>query len=106
MCIRDRMVSGARAGRGGALLLRGEPGSGKTALLAAAAADADGMTVLRCTGTQDERDLPYAALHALVRPLRSSVAELVPAQRDALELARGLASVSYTHLTLPTILRV
>ena len=83
------VVSGARAGRGGALVLRGEPGSGKTALLAAAAADADGMTVLRCTGTQDERDLPYAALHALVRPLRSKVAELVPAQRDALELALG-----------------
>ena len=83
------VVSGARAGRGGALLLRGEPGSGKTTLLTAAAADADGMTVLRCTGTQDERDLPYAALHALVRPLRSNVAELVPAQRDALELALG-----------------
>jgi len=42
-----RMVSGARAGRGGALLLRGEPGSGKTVLLAAAAADSGGMTVLR-----------------------------------------------------------
>jgi DNA-binding CsgD family transcriptional regulator len=84
------VVSGARAGRGGALLLRGEPGSGKTALLGAAAEDSDGMTVLRCTGTQDERGLPYAALHALVRPLRSLVAELVPAQRDALELALGV----------------
>jgi DNA-binding CsgD family transcriptional regulator len=83
------VVSGARAGRGGALLLRGEPGSGKTALLAAAAESADGMTVLRCAGTQDERDLPYAALHALVRPLRSVVAGLVPAQRDALDLALG-----------------
>lgn len=83
------VVSGARAGRGGALLLRGEPGMGKTALLAAAAASATGMSVLRCTGTQDERSLPYAALHALVRPLRPVVGELVPAQRDALELALG-----------------
>src|SRR5674476_1035663 len=40
------VVSGARAGRGGALLLRGEPGCGKTALLGAAAEDSDGMTVL------------------------------------------------------------
>jgi DNA-binding CsgD family transcriptional regulator len=48
------------------------------------------MTVLRCTGTQDERDLPYAALHALVRPLRSIVVELVPAQRDAINLALGV----------------
>ncbi len=83
------VVSGARAGRGAALLLRGEPGSGKTALLSAAATDAEGMTVLRCTGTQDERDLPYAALHALMRPLRPLGAELVPAQRNALELALG-----------------
>ncbi len=83
------VVSGARAGRGGALLLRGEPGSGKSALLAATASTADGMTVLRCAGTQDERDLPYAALHALIRPLRAKHAELVPAQRDALDLALG-----------------
>ena len=84
------VVSGARAGRGAALLLRGEPGSGKTALLAAA--EADGMTVLRCVGTQDERELPYAALHALLRPLRSTFDELVPAQRTALDLALGTSS--------------
>ncbi len=83
------VISGARAGRGSALLLRGEPGSGKSALLAAAADAAQQMTVLRCAGTQDERDLPYAALHALVRPLRSAIADLVPAQREALELALG-----------------
>ena len=83
------MVSGARAGRGSALQLRGEPGSGKSALLAAA--DSDGMMVLKCAGTQDERDLPYAALHALVRPFRSIVADLVPAQRRALDLALGTA---------------
>jgi len=86
------VVSGARAGRGGALLVRGEPGSGKSALLASAIEDAQGMILLRASGTEDERDLPYAALHALVRPLRSSVIELVPAQRDALDLALGVTA--------------
>jgi len=75
------------------MVLRGEPGSGKTALLAAAeatAADRTDMTILRCIGTQDERDLPYAALHALVRPVRSLLSALVPAQRDAIDLALGV----------------
>ena len=83
------VVSGARAGRGGALMLCGDPGSGKTALLRAAADRTDGMRVLRCTGTQSEWELPFAALHALVRPLRALVTELVPAQRDALDVALG-----------------
>lgn len=86
------VVSGARAGRGGALLLNGEPGSGKTALLDLARAGAEGMTVLRCSGVQDERELPYAGLHALLRPLGGQHDELVPAQRDALERALGTRS--------------
>ena len=84
------VVSGARAGRGGALLLRGDAGSGKTALLAAT--DTSGTTLLRCAGSPDERDLPFATLHALVRPLRHLVPGLVPAQREALDLALGLTS--------------
>ena len=83
------VVSGARAGRGSALMLRGDPGCGKTALLAAAASAAEAMTILRCTGTQDEKDLPFAALHALVRPLRGLLTDLVPAQREALGVALG-----------------
>ncbi len=86
------VVSGARAGRGAALLLRGDAGSGKTALLAAT--DTAGLTLLRCAGSLDERDLPFATLHALVRPLRHLVAGLVPAQREALDLALGVTSGS------------
>jgi DNA-binding CsgD family transcriptional regulator len=86
------VVSGARAGRGGALLLRGDPGSGKTALLAAT--DTSATTLLRCAGSPEERDLPYATLHALVRPLRHLVPGLVPAQREALDLALGVTSGS------------
>jgi DNA-binding CsgD family transcriptional regulator len=86
------VVSGARAGRGGALLLRGDAGSGKTALLAAT--DTSGATLLRCAGAPDERDLPFATLHALVRPLRHLAPALVPAQREALDLALGVTSGS------------
>lgn len=84
------VVSGARAGRGGGLLLSGEPGSGKTALLDAAAAAAEGMTVLRCAGTQGERELPYAGVHALLRPLGRQREQLLSTQRDALDRALGL----------------
>ncbi|HEY5185237.1 MAG TPA: AAA family ATPase [Actinomycetes bacterium] len=86
------VVSGARAGHGGALLLSGEPGSGKSTLLDAARADADGMTVLRWAGAQDEREFPYAGVHALLRPLQRHWGELVPAQHDALEQALGSLS--------------
>jgi DNA-binding CsgD family transcriptional regulator len=88
----DWVVSGAKAGRGGALVLRGEPGSGKTALLAAAAERAGGMTVLRCLGAQDERELPYAGLHALLRRLGQHRDDLIPAQRVALDRALGNVS--------------
>ena len=85
----DWLVSGARAGRGGALLLLGEPGAGKSAMLDEAAALGDGMTVLRCRGAQDERELPYAGLHALLRRSEADFGALVPAQRGAIEHALG-----------------
>jgi MoxR-like ATPase len=57
--------------RGGALLLLGEPGVGKTALLDAAAqmALATGVRVVRAAGVQFEADLPFAGLHQLLLPL-------------------------------------
>ena len=59
---------------GGALLLRGEPGAGKTALLEEAAAAAPGR-VLRAAGTERMADIPYAAIAELVRPLRRELRE-------------------------------
>src|SRR4051794_22951940 len=79
----------ARAGRGSALLVQGEPGAGKSALLEDAVAAADGVTVLRTRGVESEAPLPFAALHRL---LRSRLADLdrVPArQADALRAAFG-----------------
>ena len=82
----------AACGGGGALVLYGEPGIGKSRLLAAAAALARerGFTVLSAAGVQSEAHLPFAGLHQLVRPLRFRAAGLPAAQRAALDAAFGL----------------
>src|SRR5580693_678085 len=79
-------------GAGGALVLYGEPGIGKSRLLAVAAglARERGFTVLSAAGVQSEAHLPFAGLHQLVRPLRFRVADLPAAQRAALDAAFGL----------------
>ncbi|MBN6041046.1 AAA family ATPase [Amycolatopsis sp. 195334CR] len=79
--------------RGGALLV-GEPGIGKSALLAEAVSLAAGFRVLRTTGTAAERDFAYAGLHQLLYPVRAGVDDLPPAQREALRTALGLAEAA------------
>ncbi|GAA3096829.1 helix-turn-helix transcriptional regulator [Streptosporangium carneum] len=86
----DRLLSEARAGRSGALLVRGEPGIGKTALLDYAAAG--DMRVIRGTGVESEAELPFAGLHLLLRPVLDRVSALPEQQERALRAAFGLAS--------------
>ena len=84
----------ARAGVGGsAIVVTGEPGIGKSALLAEAEAEARaaGCRVLAATGVQSEAQLPFAGLHQLLRPLlRAAREQLRPAHRRALLAAFGL----------------
>src|SRR6516162_4678133 len=77
---------------GGALVLYGEPGIGKSRLLAVAAGFARerGFTVLSTTGVQSEAHLAFAGLHQLLRPLRLHVANLPAVQRVVLDAAFGL----------------
>jgi tetratricopeptide (TPR) repeat protein len=91
-CIRlDRFLDGVRAGEGAALVLRGEPGVGKSSLLDyAARAAASDFSIVRATGVEGEADLPYSSLHQLCLPFRSEIAELPPPQREALGVAFGL----------------
>ncbi|MFI1240868.1 AAA family ATPase [Nocardia salmonicida] len=84
----DDLLSGARAGRSGAMVLRGEAGIGKTALLDYAAAQ--GIPTVRSAGIESEAELPFAALHLLVRPGMELVRQLPSRQREALEAAFGL----------------
>src|SRR4051812_11289536 len=78
--------------QGGALLVRGEAGIGKTVLLAngAALAGEAGMGVLTMVGTESEVHLPYAGLHQILHPLRAGIGVLSVPQRDAARAALGM----------------
>lgn len=85
------LLGHARNGQGGALLLLGEPGIGKSALVDAVVLPAAGIRLLRLEGYEDEATIPYAGVVRLAIPLGDHVAELPPRQRDALRIAAGLA---------------
>jgi DNA-binding CsgD family transcriptional regulator len=83
------LVDEARSGRGGALVLRGLPGVGKSALLTDAIARADGMAVLCTQGIESESPLAFAALQRLLRPVMPCVQHLPEPQARALRAAFG-----------------
>ena len=87
----SELVDGVRD-RGGALVLRGEPGIGKSALLDQAAfrADAAGVRVLRTAGVESEARLPFAGLHQLVAPVLEHADTLPAPHRDAVLAAFGM----------------
>jgi DNA-binding CsgD family transcriptional regulator len=87
----DALLQSARQERSAALVLRGEPGIGKTALLAYAAESAQDMRVLRCVGIEAEHELPFAGMHQLVRPCLDLVDRLPAPQAAALRSALGLS---------------
>src|SRR4051794_29658347 len=85
----ERLLGGARAGRSGALLVCGEPGIGKTALLRAAA-EAEAAGRLDARGLESEGELPFAGLLDLVRPLLGLLDRLPAPQSAALAAAVAL----------------
>src|SRR5919107_4249038 len=93
----EALLGGARAGRGGALVLGGAAGVGKSTLLAGARARAGGMTVLATSGVESEAELPFAALHALVRPVLDRLDGLPEVQANALRGALGLGPDAGEH---------
>ena len=87
----DRLLADAQAGAAGALVVRGEPGIGKSALLSYARQHAPLMLVLSAGGVEAESDLAFAGLHELLRPVLSYLNELPGIQSQALAGALGLA---------------
>jgi len=87
-----RLVAAVRAGESRALVVSGEAGVGKTALLDYLAGNASGCRVVRIAGYQSEMELAFAALHQLCAPLLDGLTRLPVPQRDALRIAFGVGS--------------
>ncbi|MFD6186012.1 LuxR C-terminal-related transcriptional regulator [Streptomyces goshikiensis] len=85
------LLDDARAGMSGVLILRGDAGIGKTAVLDQAVASASGMRVTRVAGVEAEQELAFAALHRVLLPFLGVRAHLPDPQRAALETAFGMA---------------
>ena len=90
----DRLVAGARAGRSQVLVLRGEVGIGKSALVEYLATSAAGCRVARAAGVESEMELAFAGLHQLCAPMMGYVDRLPEPQRQALTVAFGLSAGS------------
>ncbi|MGW0589956.1 AAA family ATPase [Streptosporangium sp. NPDC002607] len=90
----ERLLAEARAGQSGALVIRGQAGIGKSALLRYAATRAEGMRVLRGVGIESEAELPFAALHLLLRTGLDRIRALPDAQAAALSGALGLGDIA------------
>jgi hypothetical protein len=86
----DDLLRNLRSGRGRALVVRGEAGVGKSALLEYVVAAASDMRVARSSGVESEMELPFAGLHLLCAPLLDRLEGLPGPQRDALGVAFGL----------------
>jgi hypothetical protein len=96
----DTLLANARAGAGGALVVRGEAGIGKTALLDYARQQAAPMAVLSAAGVGAESDLAFAGLHELLRPVLGCLSELPDIQSQALAGALGLAPSTHADRLL------
>src|SRR4029453_6324635 len=85
----DDVIAAVRVGESRTLLLHGEAGIGKTALLHYAVASAADLRVLRASGVESEMELAFGSLHQLCAPLLGAVDRLPAPQRGALEVAFG-----------------
>jgi DNA-binding CsgD family transcriptional regulator len=85
----EALLAASRKGQGGAIVVLGEPGIGKTALLEHAATSAHEITVLRTVGSEAEKELAYASLQDLFRPTGGAIAQLPEPQKRAIEIVFG-----------------
>src|SRR3954451_15720944 len=88
----DELVAAIRRGESQSLVLRGEAGIGKTALLEYLIASAPDATIVRAVGVQSDMELPYAALHQLCGPLLDRLEALPAPQRQAMEIVFGVTA--------------
>ncbi|MFJ5303192.1 LuxR C-terminal-related transcriptional regulator [Streptomyces sp. NPDC088350] len=90
----DQVVASAKVGQSQVLVLRGEPGVGKSALMDYLAGNAPGCQILRVAGIESEMELAFAGLHQLCMPMLGQLDRLPGPQHDALAIAFGLRAGS------------
>src|SRR5436190_5723260 len=88
----EGLLENVRGGQSAVLVVRGEAGVGKTALLRHCAREASGFRVARLGGVETEMELPFAGLHQLCAPMLGRLGALPEPQRSALCVALGLSS--------------
>ena len=88
----ERLLEVARGGRGGVLVIHGDPGVGKTALLEHAVETGPDFRVVRAGGVEGEMELAFAALQQLCAPILELSERLPDPQREALSVAFGLSA--------------
>src|SRR4051812_7677994 len=88
----NRLLETARGGQSAVLLIRGEAGIGKTALIRYAARRAAGFRVAQIAGVESEMELPFAGLHRLCAPMLAKLDALPEPQQTALRVSFGLSS--------------
>src|SRR6185369_10553614 len=90
----DGLLEAIHAGESRVLVVCGEPGVGKTALLEYLSEQASGCRLARAAGVQSEMELPFAGLHQLCAPMLGNLPHLPPPQREALRTAFGMSAGS------------
>jgi AAA ATPase domain len=85
-----QLIADVRGGQGAVLVVRGEAGIGKTALLQNLAEQASGFRVVRAVGIEAEMELPFTGLHQLCVPMLGRLGSFAEPQRRALSVAFGL----------------
>src|SRR5215472_6073697 len=88
----DRLIEAVQAGASRVLVVRGEPGVGKTALLGYLAGHASGCRVVRAAGVETEMEFAFAGLHQLCAPMLDHLDRLPVPQREALQTAFGISA--------------
>jgi DNA-binding CsgD family transcriptional regulator len=88
----DRLLANVRGGQSAVLVIRGEAGIGKTALLRYAAHEASGFRVAEIAGVEAEMELPFGGVHQLCAPMLGRLDALPEPQREALRVAFGLSA--------------
>jgi DNA-binding CsgD family transcriptional regulator len=90
--ILDQLIANVRSGQSAVLVMRGESGIGKTALLHHLVRQASGFRVVRAAGVESEMELAFAGLHQLCAPMLGRIGSLAEPQRRGLSVAFGLAT--------------